>query len=163
MHVLVVYGSKRGGTTGLAEMIGEALIDEGVLAYVRSAQNASPEGYDAVIVAGSLYASRWHRDARRFVRHNTAALRDLPVWLVASGPLDDSARNGHKPPVRQVAKLVERIGARGEATFGGRLEPDAKGFPANVMAKKSSGDWRDPDQVKEFAAGVARSLGVRVA
>jgi len=163
MHVLVVYGSKRGGTAGLAEMIGDALIAEGLLAYVRAAQKCAPDGYDAVIVAGALYASRWHRDARRFVRRNADALRDLPVWLVASGPLDDSARNGQKPPVRQVAKLIERIGARGEATFGGRLEPDAKGFPANAMAKKSSGDWRDPDHIKEFAAGVARSLGVTVA
>jgi menaquinone-dependent protoporphyrinogen oxidase len=76
--------------------------------------------------------------------------------------LDDSARNGRVPPVRQVAKLMERVGARGHTTFGGRLEPDAKGFPANVMAKKRSGDWRDPEQVREFALDVVRSLGVRV-
>jgi menaquinone-dependent protoporphyrinogen oxidase len=57
---------------------------------------------------------------------------------------------------------MDRIGARGQATFGGRLEPDAKGFPANVMAKKHSGDWRDPGQVGEFALDVVRSLGVRV-
>ena len=163
MRVLVVYGSKRGGTAGLAEMIGEALIADGLAAYVRSAQKCGPpDRYDAVIVAGALYAGRWHPDARRFVRRHASVLRELPVWLVASGPLDDSARDGHVAPVRQVAKLMKHIGARGQATFGGRLEPDAKGFPANVMAKKRSGDWRDPEHVREFALDVVQSLGVRV-
>lgn len=161
MRLLVVYGSKLGGTAGLAEMIGDALVADGLTVDVRSARKpGSPTAYDAVIVAGALYATRWHRDARRFVRRNAAVLRGLPVWLVASGPLDATARAGELPPVRQVAKLVERIGARGQVTFGGRLEPDARGFPASAMAKKRSGDWRDPEQVREFASLVARSLGV---
>jgi menaquinone-dependent protoporphyrinogen oxidase len=164
MRVLVVYGSKRGGTAGLAQMIGEALIADGLSVDVRPAREpGSPIGYDAVIVAGALYASRWHRDARRFVRRNAHVLRSLSVWLVASGPLDGTARDGSLPPVRQVAKLVESIGAIGHETFGGRLEPDAKGFPASAMAKKSSGDWRDPQQVKGFAATVALRLGMSIA
>ena len=130
MRVLVVYGSKRGGTAGLAEMIGDALVADGLTVDVRPApMPGSPSGYDAVIVAGALYASRWHRDARRFVRRNAQVLRGLQVWFVASGPLDNTARSGQLSPVRQVAKLVESIGARGQETFGGRLEPDAQGLP----------------------------------
>jgi len=164
MRVLIAYGSKRGGTAGLAEMIADALTADGVTVDVHAAPQApSPIGYDAVIVAGALYASRWNADARRFVRRNARVLRGLPVWIVASGPLDDSARNGQLPPVRQVAKVVARLGARGHETFGGRLHPDAKGFPASAMAKKKSGDWRDPDHVREFAAVVARSLGAPIA
>jgi menaquinone-dependent protoporphyrinogen oxidase len=145
-------------------MIADALIADGLSVDVRPAgQPGSPIGYDAVIVAGALYASRWHRDARRFVRRNAQVLRSLSVWLVASGPLDDTARDGSLPPVRQVAKLMDSIGAIGHETFGGRLEPGAKGFPASAMAKKSSGDWRDPQQVNEFAATVALRLGVSVA
>ena len=79
------------------------------------------EGIDTVAGAGALYANRWHRDARRFVRRNTAALRELPVWLVSSGPLSDSAEHQEIPPTRQVAKLAKRVGARGHVTFGGRL------------------------------------------
>jgi Flavodoxin domain len=82
---------------------------------------ADLEGIDAVAGAGALYANRWHRDARRFVRRNTAALRELPVWLVSSGPLSDSAEHQEIPPARQVAKLAKRVGARGHVTFGGRL------------------------------------------
>ena len=36
------------------------------------------------------------------------------------------------PPVPQVQELLERIGARGHVTFGGRLPADAKGFPASA-------------------------------
>jgi menaquinone-dependent protoporphyrinogen oxidase len=164
MRVLVVYGSKRGGTAGLAGMIGDALIADGLTVDVRPAWGTgSPVGYDAVIVAGSLYAKRWHRDARRFARRHANVLRGLPVWLVASGPLDDTAREANLPPVRHVTKVMDSIGARGQVTFGGRLEPDAKGFPASAMAKKMSGDWRDPRQVHEFATLVAHSIGAPVA
>jgi hypothetical protein len=46
--------------------------------------------------------------------------------------------------MRQVAVIMERIGARRHTTFGGRLSADAKGFPAAAMAKKSSGDCAIP-------------------
>jgi menaquinone-dependent protoporphyrinogen oxidase len=104
-----------------------------------------------VIVASALYSNRWHRDARRFIRRNTAALRKMPVWLVSSGPLDDSAEHNDIPPTKQVAKLAKRIGARGHVTFGGRLSAHATGFPASALAKTKAGDWRNPDHVRQWA------------
>jgi menaquinone-dependent protoporphyrinogen oxidase len=159
MKMLVVYGSKRGGTAGLAQMVGDALAEHRVEAAVQDARNAdAPDAYDAVIVAGALYAHRWHRDARRFVRRHADALRQKPVWFISSGPLDRSARTGEIPAVRQVAKLMEHVGARGHMTFGGRLALDAKGFPASAMAKKQAGDWRDPDHVRAWIDGVTAEL-----
>jgi menaquinone-dependent protoporphyrinogen oxidase len=61
-------------------------------------------------------------------------------------------------PVPDVEALMSRIGARGHITFGGRLEPDAKGFPASAMAKTRSGDWRDPGQIVSWAREVADEL-----
>lgn len=92
------------------------------------------DGYDAVFIGGALYAGRWHRDARRFVKRHPGALRERPVWLFSSGPLDGSAIEAI-PPVPQVQELPTRIGARGHVTLGGRLPADAKGFPASAMAK----------------------------
>jgi menaquinone-dependent protoporphyrinogen oxidase len=159
MRVLIAYGSKRGGTTGLAELIAEQLRAAGMQVTVASARAAGGvDGYDAVIVAGALYANRWHRDARRFVRRHAGALRGLPVWLVASGPLDDSAAAGNLPPVKHVAAAAARCAARGQVTFGGRLSPDAKGFPASAMAKTRAGDWRDPAHVGAWVAAVVRDL-----
>lgn len=47
-------------------------------------------------------------------------------------------------------KAMARIGARGQVTFGGRLSPDAKGFPASAMAKTRAGDWRDAAHVRRW-------------
>jgi len=159
MRVLVSFGSKRGGTAGLAVMIGDALTEAGCDAIVSPAKDVGElGGVDAVIVAGALYANRWHRDARRFVRRNASALCEVPVWLVSSGPLDDSAEKRDIPPTAQVAKLVRRVGARGHVTFGGRLEPHAKGFPASAMAKTKAGDWRSPAHVRRWVTTVLDDL-----
>ncbi|MGO8767421.1 flavodoxin domain-containing protein [Mycobacterium sp.] len=159
MRVLASFGSKRGGTAGLAAMIGDALTEAGCDVAVSPAKDAGDvAGVDAVIVAGALYANGWHRHARRFVRRNASALRELPVWLVSSGPLDGSAEERDIPPTAQVAKLASRVGARGHVTIGGRLEPDAKGFPASAMAKTRAGDWRSPAHVRRWVTSVVAEL-----
>ncbi|MEA1902595.1 MAG: flavodoxin domain-containing protein, partial [Actinomycetota bacterium] len=116
------------------------------------------DGYDAVIVGGALYATRWHKDARRFVKRHADALRQKDVWLFSSGPLDDSALTGEIPPVRFVKKTLASVDARGHITFGGRMPPDAKGFPAGAMAKDNAGDWRDRDQVRHWAKKISEDL-----
>jgi len=159
MKVLVAYGSKRGGTEGLATMVADALDARGVETDVRPARTAGPvEGYDAVIVGGALYAGRWHRDARRFVRRNRAQLARLPVWLFSSGPLDASASRVVIEPVTQVRTAMDSVGARGHVTFGGRLRTDATGFPAAAMARAHAGDWRDPWHVARWVAVVVEEL-----
>jgi menaquinone-dependent protoporphyrinogen oxidase len=158
MRVLVAYGSKMGGTAGIAELIGDALTDAGFQADVRPVAEVSHlDRYDAVVIGVALYTGHWHRQARRFVRRHTGALRERPVWLFSSGPLNGSAVEGI-PPVPQVEELARRIGARGHVTFGGRLPADAKGFPASAMAKTHTGDWRDPERIRGWAADVAMEL-----
>jgi menaquinone-dependent protoporphyrinogen oxidase len=159
MRVLVTVGSERGGTEGLGEMVAEDLRAEGFQVDLRPPREVRRlDGYDAVVVGGALYALRWHPDARHFVRHHAGELRSRPTWFFSSGPLDDSAASEVIPPVRRVDELMRRVGARGHATFGGRLAPDAKGFPASAMAKKHAGDWRDPVQVEKWAHDVAAEL-----
>jgi menaquinone-dependent protoporphyrinogen oxidase len=159
MTVLVSYGSKRGGTEGLAQMVANGLREEGFSVEVAPARTVgNPGQYEAVVVGGALYAFRWHRDARWFIKRHTAALRQRPTYLFSSGPLDDSAAKGDIAPVKGVQALMDRIGARGHVTFGGRLLPDARGFPAAAMAKKHAGDWRDPDQVRAWTHQLATEL-----
>jgi menaquinone-dependent protoporphyrinogen oxidase len=159
MRVLVAYGSTRGGTQGLAQTVADGLREKGCTVDVLAAGKVHGiDDYDAVVVGGALYAFRWHRSARRFVRRNTAGLRKRPVYFFSSGPLDDSAGKGEIPPVKGVAALMERVGARGHVTFGGRLSQYARGFPASAMAKKVAGDWRDPVQVRAWAHSVAAQL-----
>jgi menaquinone-dependent protoporphyrinogen oxidase len=159
MRVLVTWGSKLGGTEGIARTIAEQLESEGIeVAAVPAARLRSVSGFDAAIIGGALYASRWHKAALRLVSRNVAALRRMPVWLFSSGPLDNSADRASIPPVRDVAVAMERIGALGHATFGGRLPADAKGFPASAMAKTHSGDWRNPERARAWAEEIAEVL-----
>lgn len=159
MTILVAYGSKWNGTAGLADLVADGLRQEGFTVEVLPAREVrGAEGYEAVVVGGGLYAQRWHRDARRFVRAHASELRARPTYLFSSGPLDDSASRRDLPPVAGVRRLMERVGARGHATFGGRLASDATGFPARVMARKFAGDWRDLEQVRAWTAAVAADV-----
>ncbi|MGZ3461377.1 MAG: hypothetical protein ACXU86_23040, partial [Archangium sp.] len=98
------------------------------------------------------------RAARQFVKQHAEELRGRPVWMFSSGPLDDSAARDELPPVKQVQRLMERVGALGHITFGGRLEPDAKGFIASKMARTHAGDWREPRLIQAWARGIGDAL-----
>ncbi|HTZ94264.1 MAG TPA: flavodoxin domain-containing protein [Streptosporangiaceae bacterium] len=159
MRVLVTYGSSRGGTEGLARMVAGGLRECGLDVEVLPPKRARDiSGYDAVVVGGALYAFRWHRAARGFVRKHATALMERPTYFFSSGPLDDSAASNDIPPIPVVTALMARVGARGHMTFGGRLSPAARGMPASAMAKKHAGDWRDAAQVRTWALQIGREL-----
>lgn len=161
MSILVTYGSKRGGTEGLAQMVASGLRQEGFQVELLPPKQAKRlDDHEAVVVGGALYAFRWHRAAKRFVKRHTRELRERPVFFFSSGPLDDSATEKVIPPVKGVQALMHRVGAQGHATFGGRLSPDARGFPASAMAKNHAGDWRDAAQVRTSVQSIAADLRV---
>ncbi|MFD0688652.1 flavodoxin domain-containing protein [Actinomadura fibrosa] len=138
---------------------GPALRESGLEPDVRRAcSTAALDRYDAVVLGGALYVGRWHREARAFVRRFAGEMAERPTWLFSSGPLDRTADEKSIDPVRGVAEAARRVGARGHATFGGRLRSDARGFLASRIAKTSGGDYRDRDQVRAWAAGIARDL-----
>ena len=158
-RALVVYGSKRGGTAGLAQMIGAELQHNGWDVVVQDAAlPADLRGVDLVVIGGALYMNRWHKAARSFARRREPALRTLPVWLFSSGPLDASAASGDIAAVPQVQEIARRLEARGHLTFGGRLAADAKGFGARSLAKKYAGDYRDPVQVADWVHQIVQAL-----
>ncbi|HUJ59023.1 MAG TPA: flavodoxin domain-containing protein [Kofleriaceae bacterium] len=162
MKALVTYGSRRGGTAAIAAAIADVLRAEGhEVDCVPVARASGIARYDAIVIGGALYAHRWPGAARRFVHRHADVLRARPVWLFSSGPLDDSASRGEIAAVPSVARLLAHVGARGHATFGGRLANDAKGFPASAMAKTRAGDWRDWGRIRSWAGDVARDLAAR--
>ena len=159
MRILVTYGSTRGGTEGLAQMVADGLRVEGFdVDLLPPRQVRRLDGYDAVIVGGALYAFRWHKESRRFVKRHAAEIRQRPAFFFSSGPLDDSAARQDIPPVKGVKALMDQVGVREHITFGGRLLPDARGFPASAMAKKLAGDWRDAGHVRQWTQTIASQL-----
>ncbi|MCA2201977.1 flavodoxin domain-containing protein [Streptomyces sp. SMS_SU21] len=158
--VLVAYGTTNGSTAEIAEAVAGVLREEGLTAEARAAGAvASAASYDAVVVGGGLYAGRWHRDARRFVRRHGKELAGRPLWLFSSGPLDASATERDIPPVPWVRKAVVRLDARDHVTFGGCLREGAKGWVARMILRDGKGgDFRDFGRIEAWAAGIGREL-----
>lgn len=159
-NVLVAYGSTNGATAEIAETVAGVLRKEGLTAEARAA-GAVPgvASYDAVVVGGGLYAGRWHRDARRFVRRHGEDLAARPLWLFSSGPLDASASERDIPPVPWVQKAVARLDARDHVTFGGCLKEGAKGWVARMIVRQGKGgDYRDFGRIEAWAARIGQEL-----
>ncbi|CAN5504596.1 flavodoxin domain-containing protein [soil metagenome] len=157
MRVLVAYASRRGGTAGLAAMIGDAFAAQGWEVDVyRAAAVHDIDDYDAVVVASALYLNRWLREARRFVRLHAVALCERPVWLVSSGPLRRGSAGEPAAPL-MVRRLMRKVNARAHKTFGGYLSAEAQGFLAHAMARTQAGDYRDAEQVRTWVSAVLAS------
>ncbi|MGW6519612.1 flavodoxin domain-containing protein [Streptomyces sp. NPDC054962] len=158
--VLVTYGSTNGSTAQIAEAVAEVLRKEGLTVDALPAGAVpSVASYDAVVVGGGLYAGRWQKDARRFVRRHRRLLAERPVWFFSSGPLDASASERDIPPVRGVRRAMTRVSVREHVTFGGCLEEGAKGHVAGMILRSGKGgDFRNFDAIETWAAGVAREL-----
>ncbi|WP_156724881.1 flavodoxin domain-containing protein [Streptomyces apocyni] len=159
-NVLVTYGTKNGSTAEIADFIASVLRDEGLEAEVRPPSEVTDvASYGAVVIGGALYMGRWHRDARRFARQHRRALRERPVWLFSSGPLDPSASERGIPPVPGARRAQRRTDARDHVTFGGRLQTGAKGRMAKaILDEDRGGDFRDLPRIAEWAAGVASKI-----
>ena len=159
-EVLVAYGTTNGSTAQIAEAVAEVLRKEGLMADTAPAGTVKDVSrYDAVVVGGGLYAGRWHKDARRFVRRNRSALAARPLWFFSSGPLDATASERDIPPVPGVRRAMTRLDARGHVTFGGCLEEGAKGRIARMIVRNGKGgDFRNFPEIEAWAARVAGEL-----
>ncbi|MFE2971161.1 flavodoxin domain-containing protein [Streptomyces sp. NPDC059340] len=158
--VLVAYGTTNGSTARIAEAIAKVLRKGGVPTEAVPAHSVTDvEPYDAVVVGGGLYAGRWHKDARRFVRRHGRVLAGRPLWFFSSGPLDASATEKDIPPVPGVRRAMTRLGVRAHVTFGGCLEEGAKGFVARkIVSSGRGGDFRDFGQIEAWATDIGTEL-----
>lgn len=163
MHVLVAYGSKMGGTKGIAKKVADTVTAEHFTVTLRSAgEMLHPEEFDAVILGSAIYATRWRREAVGLLKRLSKAGFDRPIWLFQSGPIDDDGAPDPPKLPAKVEKLSVNLEVKGRATFGGCLPEDATGFTARSMVKQGrSGDWRDFDQIEVWAKDIARDLGAQ--
>ncbi|MFI8100816.1 flavodoxin domain-containing protein [Streptomyces sp. NPDC086023] len=159
-RVLVAYGTRHGATAGIAEEIGRTLREDGLDAVVLPADDvADVRSFDAVVLGGSLYAGHWSGKAKRCAERNEQYLRHRPVWLFSSGPVDSSAEQHEIPPVKAVARQMERLGAREHMTFGGSITDSTPGFIAKAMVRQGKGgDFRNPERIQTWAHHIGREL-----
>lgn len=106
-RVVVVYATKYGSTTGVAEAIGKRLSAAGADADVRHAKDVkSLDGVDAVVLAVPLYIGSMLKDARVFLDRHQQALSQLQVAIALMGPT--SAADDIEEAKQQIEPLLAK-------------------------------------------------------
>jgi menaquinone-dependent protoporphyrinogen oxidase len=174
MRVLVAYASRYGATQGIAERIGAALRQQGLEATVEAADRAGdPAGYDAAVIGSAACMLHWMKAATKFVRSNSKALANRPVWLFSSGPLDAKTKDEQGRDLcevlepKEIADFKTTVAPRGHRVFFGAMDGSKLGFwhrliyklPANRDgALFPQGDFRNWAEIDAWANGIAQDL-----
>jgi menaquinone-dependent protoporphyrinogen oxidase len=187
--VLIAYGSRHGGTRGIAERIGSVLQNHGIEALVQPAERIGDVSrVDAFLVGSGVYMGSWLNEPLEFMRANQETLAARPTWLFSSGPLPGSTKGplGVDPltdalgpadgPGSGGRKKVEALSAaihpRDHRVFLGAHDPmdPPKTFAERVVrmlpAAKNmlpTGDFRDWDEIEAWATEIATALATPVA
>jgi menaquinone-dependent protoporphyrinogen oxidase len=179
--VLVAYGSRHGGTRGIAERIGSVLRTEGLDATVTAAEDVQDtDAIDAFVIGSGVYIGSWLKEPLAFIERNRDALGARPVWLFSSGPLLQ-AKEGEDPltqalgPLdgpgsggrKKIAELTAAIHPRDHRVFHGAFDPHdppramAERLVRLMPASKSilpPGDFRDWDAIEAWAREIAATI-----
>ena len=158
--VLVAYASKHGSTREIAERICGTIQATGLRAHLRPAMGADDlEGYGAVVLGGSIYMGRWHRQAHRFLRRHARALADRPLAVFASGPVDGKPADWRKAR-EQLDAAIARYDVHPVAVevFGGRVDPAQLHFPFTKIPAMDSRDW---DAIEAWGRLLPELLGIQ--
>jgi menaquinone-dependent protoporphyrinogen oxidase len=164
MRVLVTTASKHGSTEEIGRFIGEVLVEQGIEVGALPPEDViSLHRYDAVIMGSAVYAGHWMTSMKKMAHRLAPELLDRPVWLFSSGPIGDPPKPDEDPV--DVAPLIEGTGARGHAVFAGKLDKGVLGFAEKAIVaafKVSDGDFRDWDEIRGWAIGIAEELKAKV-
>ncbi|MEX0682582.1 MAG: flavodoxin domain-containing protein [Dehalococcoidia bacterium] len=166
MMVLIVVASRHGATGDIADALAVELRRHDFVVDVWGARDMpAVQGYDAVILGSAVYMGNWLPDARRFWEAERAALTTVPLWLFSSGPLGDDDPKPHGDP-DGITDIREASDARGHRVFVGKLDRKNLGFAERLAAKvvhAPEGDFRDWDDIREWARDIAAALPAAVA
>jgi menaquinone-dependent protoporphyrinogen oxidase len=164
MRVLVTTASKHGSTEEIGRFIGEVLVEQGIEVGALPPEDViSLHRYDAVIMGSAVYAGHWMTSMKKMAHRLAPELLDRPVWLFSSGPIGDPPKPDEDPV--DVAPLIEATGARGHAVFAGKLDKGVLGFAEKAIVaafKVTDGDFRDWDEIRGWAIGIAEELKAKV-
>ncbi len=149
--ILLAYATKRESTHEVAEALAARMRERGAEVDVRPAAEIGMLGpYGAVVLGGSLYSGRWHRDARRFLARHREELAHLPVAVFAMGPLE-LTREDVDASRRQLDRALAKerdLAPTAVTIFGGVIDPPRLRFPFTHLNAADARDW---DAIRAWA------------
>jgi menaquinone-dependent protoporphyrinogen oxidase len=165
MKVLVTAASMHGATAEIAQVIGQALSEQGLEVTVLDPGDVGTvEEYDAVVLGSAVYVGHWLDPAKDLVNRCRDVLATRPVWLFSSGPVGNPtgklARAMDREPV-DVAAIRAATAARDHQMFAGKLDPKVLTRPQRVsllVFRGLAGDFRDRAEIRRWADGIASQL-----
>lgn len=164
MRVLIITASKHGATADIGRAIADVMTREGLETIIAEPDRVGDlEGTDAVVLGSAVYAGRWMKTMRQLVERDGEELATRPVWLFSSGPIGDPPKPEEDPV--DVAPITEATGAREHRIFSGKLDRKVLNFGERAIVnafKVPDGDFRDWDEVNEWAFGIAQELKAKV-
>jgi menaquinone-dependent protoporphyrinogen oxidase len=142
VNVLVIYGSRWGGTIEVAKKIGQTLTQEGftveVINAIKNPKNLEP--YDLFIIGSGMRADKWTKETLVFIEKNVTLLQNKKTALFVSCQMADRV----EPEIREKAKkqylqdTAERYALKPIACgfFGGFLDfSQSHGLIVDVMVR----------------------------
>jgi len=164
--VLVAYGSWAGSTAEVAEMIANALDEAGAPAEAVAANQVRDLApYRAVVVGSAVHAGQLHSDVRTFMARHEAALRDLPLayFVVCMTMKEDTEENRTQASgfLNKLREMYPEIKPVSTGLFAGAIEFKKLSWIFRTMMKMmkaEEGDCRDPEAVREWAAGLVEKF-----
>jgi menaquinone-dependent protoporphyrinogen oxidase len=166
--ILVTYASRTGSTAGVAQAIGQALVESGAQVDVLPMQAVSDlAAYRAVVAGSAIQGKKWLPEAMQFIQMHQAALTRLPcamftvcMTLAISNGKYRQEVSAWLEPVRQMVHPVS------EGLFAGVLDiSKVPSFSERlkfrlsvVMGVWTKGDQRDWEAIRQWAAGLPSRL-----
>jgi menaquinone-dependent protoporphyrinogen oxidase len=178
--ILIVYGTTEGHTAKIAQRMAETVRQAGHDVDVRDSKDLTrstiEDGYDGVIVGGSVHAGDLQSSLREFVRRHRELLDRIPsaffsVSLTAADP-DEAARGETQAAVDKFARETGWQPRRVEAIAGALVYSQYTFFVRHMMKliAKHAGhptdtahdyDFTDWEGVEKFAGDFAGSVEVK--
>ncbi len=161
-NILVAYASTHGSTQEVAEVIAEALRDQGLTVDLQLARDVRKlDGYSAVVLGAPLYIFHLHKDALRFLSRNWEAFTSgLPIAIFAGGPFGKGDEEEYKEVQRELNQELAkfpRLKPVAVEIVGGRFDPARLRFPWNLipaLRQMPPNDLRDWPAIRAWAASL---------
>ena len=175
MKALIVYGTRYGSASEIAEEIGKVMVEEGIEVNVVDAhgfKDYDVSSFDMVIIGSGIKMGKWTKNSLNFLKNNKSALADKMVALfVSCGAANEekSVEMGWDKYLRKVAQ-ENLIGEPVDmGLFGSVYDPNAKhglmykmtvGFIRKDLEKKGMDtskriDLRNWEEIHAWARGLA--------
>ena len=160
MKILLTSSSKHGSTDEVAAVIAERLRASKIDVDIQRPEDVdSVDGYDAFILGSAVYMTKWTQEAVDFTRRFHEPLKARPVWAFSVG-LSGLPKGKVSDPMR-IGPVLLAIDPEDHVTFAGRFDPSKLSLRERSIARlggASEGDYRDWDQVRQWADAIATSL-----